>query len=714
MGFLSSLFGVGDRTPETKTNIVSTKLPEELSPFVTEVLGEAQDLYKSQIERGYDPYTGQTIAPLTAEEQQAMTGISGLTGTTQPLIQEALDTYRKGGDEFTAETAEKFMSPYQQAVTDIQLREAQRKFEGDTLPRLEAQAVGAGAMSGLGSRAGVEMAEAQRSQNQLLADIQARGSQAAFQDARQAFETQQGRERQMAGDIGRTAPALFQAGLAEAGALQTVGQQKRQIGQLALDETYKRYLDEQNFPKQQLSDYSSTIYGSAPSFGTGALSQTKTGLPGAPSMGQQLLGLGLTGLNIYGAGTAGGTSFSPSRAASNMFGYNRKEGGKVSGGLSDLPVVKAQAGTGQRTLGGFGPVKNFSKQKLFDLSPTERYQGPLTISKQIEETLSSKDPQDNFEFGLGETIDVTKDTFDANLADQTGATSSDKPQTKAKRNYYKETMDELNKLKTEYGVKPIDINSERKSQQDVSQAIATEQERFEGEEAKMASDLLEKNKKALAEGNDSQVFFNNQQAINKAVKEAPTFAMTLMGALENPGAAQLEKDTKKATMELDKEFQKERKEARGRKSKNLLDRISRDEGIRTRLQKLPRKQMTEFISDLKNVATIKEAFAKLEAAERKAESGSTDLLLKLRKDMRDERRLLLDQAKALYGNEGIMKAATNPRALETLRKRFGLSAKETAILIAEAQDPDAGASSMGSASDAASGVREKQKAPGIK
>ena len=233
--------------PETKTNIVSTKLPEELSPFVTEVLGEAQDLYKSQIERGYDPYTGQTIAPLTAEEQQAMTGISGLTGTTQPLIQEALDTYRKGGDEFTAETAEKFMSPYQQAVTDIQLREAQRKFEGDTLPRLEAQAVGAGAMSGLGSRAGVEMAEAQRSQNQLLADIQARGSQAAFQDARQAFETQQGRERQMAGDIGRTAPALFQAGLAEAGALQTVGQQKRQIGQLALDEAYKRYLDEQKF-----------------------------------------------------------------------------------------------------------------------------------------------------------------------------------------------------------------------------------------------------------------------------------------------------------------------------------------------------------------------------------------------------------------------------------------------------------------------------------
>ena len=36
------------------------------------------------------------------------------------------------------------------------------------------------------------------------------------------------------------------------------------------------------------------------------MTTTTTGLPGAPGMGQQLLGLGMTGLNIYGAGTAGG------------------------------------------------------------------------------------------------------------------------------------------------------------------------------------------------------------------------------------------------------------------------------------------------------------------------------------------------------------------------------------------------------------------------
>jgi hypothetical protein len=339
MGFLSSLFGVSDRTPATTTNVVSTKLPDELAPFVTDVLGEAQDLYKGEIERGYDPYTGQTIAPLTAEEQQAMAGIAGLAGTTTPLLQEGLQTYRQGAEKFTGDTAQQYMSPYQQAVTDIEKREAQRNFEGNILPRLEAQAVQQGAMSGLGSRAGVEMAEAQRNQAQLLADIQAKGQQKAFQDARQGFEQQKARETTMAGNVARTGPALFQAGLAEQGALQTVGEQKRQLGQSALDEAYAKFLEERNFPKQTLADYSSTIYGSAPSFNTGARSTTGTSLPGAPSTGQQLLGLGLSGLNIFGAGTAGGTKdFSLGRAFAP-----RAEGGQVG---EELPVINRRIGGG--------------------------------------------------------------------------------------------------------------------------------------------------------------------------------------------------------------------------------------------------------------------------------------------------------------------------------------------------------------------------------
>ena len=357
MGFLSSLFGVSDRTPETKQIVQTSKLPEELSPYVQDVLSEAQTMYKADTERGYDPYTGQMIADFTPQEQQAMAGLESLVGTTRPYLEEAVETYRRGGDEFTAEVAEQYMSPYQRAVTDIQKREAQRDFEGTTLPRLEAQAIQQGAMSGLGSRAGVEMAEAQRNQSQLLADIEAKGQQAAFADARTAFEAQKARERAMAGDVARTGTAQLAAGLQEQGVLQTVGEQQRGMGQAILDEAYGRFLEERNFPKQTLSDYSSTVYGAAPSFAKPSITKSTSSLPGAPSMGQQLLGLGMAGLNAYqsgGLGTliGGGNPFMPKRA----------EGG---------PVIEAQAG-GPPTRSRLSPEQQLKRrQALLGLDKKE-------------------------------------------------------------------------------------------------------------------------------------------------------------------------------------------------------------------------------------------------------------------------------------------------------------------------------------------------------
>jgi len=292
MGFLSSLFGSSKSKPATTTNVMSQKLPEEIAPFAKEVLTDAQKLYKSNVEQGYQPYTGKTIAPFTPEQEQAMAGISGLVGTSRPLQEEALEAYRRSGDQFTAEVAEQFMSPYQRAVTDIEKRQAQENFEANVMPKFEAQAVQQGAMSGLGSRAGVQAAELQRGQSQLLSDIEARGQQKAFEDARKGFEQQQARQRQMAGDVAALGPAMFASGLQEQGALQSIGEQKQQLGQSAMDEAYYKFLEEQQFPQQQLANYSGFVYGN-PAAGMVNTNQTGTSTPFQPSFGQQLLGAGL-------------------------------------------------------------------------------------------------------------------------------------------------------------------------------------------------------------------------------------------------------------------------------------------------------------------------------------------------------------------------------------------------------------------------------------
>ena len=338
MGFLSSLFGVSDRTPKTTQVVQTSKLPEELAPFVTDVLGEAQAMYQAETERGYDPYTGETIAGFTPQEEQALTGLEGLVGTTKPYLDEAVETYRKGGDQFTAEVAQQYMSPYQQAVTDIEKRKAQENFEANVMPAFEAQAISqGGGPGGLGTRAGIQAAELQRGQSQLLADIEAQGLQRAYADARTGFEAHKKREQTMADSIARAGTGILAGGIQEQGALQAAGEQRRGMGQAVLDEAYGKFLEEKNFPNQTLSDYSSTIYGAAPSFKSGVGARTTTEMRGAPSMGQQLLGLGMAGLNSFTSGTLG-----------NIF-QRKAEGG---------PVIEAQTGLSLED-----QIRNLSQQK---------------------------------------------------------------------------------------------------------------------------------------------------------------------------------------------------------------------------------------------------------------------------------------------------------------------------------------------------------------
>ena len=45
MGFLSGLFG----GPKTTTTVVQSKIPEELSPYVKDVLGDTQTLYRQRM-----------------------------------------------------------------------------------------------------------------------------------------------------------------------------------------------------------------------------------------------------------------------------------------------------------------------------------------------------------------------------------------------------------------------------------------------------------------------------------------------------------------------------------------------------------------------------------------------------------------------------------------------------------------------------------------
>jgi hypothetical protein len=299
----------------------TSKLPEELAPYYKDILGKAQALYNERTAEGFQPYQGPTIADFTPEQQQAFTGISGLVGQQAPVFEEAMDLTRSAAAPMTSEQMTQYMSPYQQAVTDIEKREATKQYESQVVPQLAAKAATTGGFGG--SRQAILESMAADTQQRLLSDIQAKGSQQAYQDAVKRFQADRTAAGQAGAQLATMAPNQFKAQLGELGAVQTIGEEKQRQQQTALDEAFRQYQLERNYPYDTMSQYQAVV--------TGAPVRPTTFAPPpapTPSIGQQLIGgIGTLGA-AYGAFTG-----------NNPLDLLRRKGG---GGLSDLPVVYRQ------------------------------------------------------------------------------------------------------------------------------------------------------------------------------------------------------------------------------------------------------------------------------------------------------------------------------------------------------------------------------------
>lgn len=431
MGFLSSLFDFGDK-PTTTSSTVVPQYPEELKPNIQEIVDASKTIYDQRLAEGYQPYTGQTIAGFTPEEVASQEGLKSLVGTQGPLQQEALDIARGTDRQFTPEVAQQYMSPYLRTALDAQKAESQRQYERSKRPQFEADAVRAGGMSGLGTRAAVESAERELGQQRLLANIEAAGQQKAFESAQNAFQDQTARERQAAAQISTAAPNIFKSGLAEQGLLQTMGEQKRDLAQSTLDEAYLKYVEQQQFPEQQLARYQSSIYGN-PLLKQQSYTQTGTKTGGGPGLGKVLLGLGTTalGFGTGGKSTIGGDLYKKFFKAGGGIGstmkaqeyMNRNMGGQVMppivyqqegsfrdrlidmlpGGLSDYIRYGTDDGEASDIAYGTVPLENAKPTRKSQLNPFKKDQPETKERPSIEPTFNS------LNLGEGKTLQKIRD-----------------------------------------------------------------------------------------------------------------------------------------------------------------------------------------------------------------------------------------------------------------------------------------------------------------
>ena len=327
MSILSSLLNLGKPQPtqQIPDTIQTTEIAKEVAPFIKDILGKGQALYKQRMDEGYVPYEGQTLAEMSPDQLAAEEGLRGLVGSQDADFAEARGLTRGQTDAPTLENLQPFMNPYQQAVTDIAKRQATEQFQQQTLPGLRKAAVDAGSFGG--SRAAMLESQAQDNQARLLADLQSKGDLAAFQNAQTAFADQKERERLAAQGLTSLSGIENQATRQELAGIQAVGvtQQKRE--QQLLDEAYKKFLDERKFPESQLAQYQGFVKGASPFLGPTSVKTTSQTYQDSPiekalQFGTSALGTGLKAKELF-----------------------SKEGGGIGQGLASLPVVqRADAG----------------------------------------------------------------------------------------------------------------------------------------------------------------------------------------------------------------------------------------------------------------------------------------------------------------------------------------------------------------------------------
>lgn len=278
--------GGGGGTPtQTTSNVNQSNIPEYARPYVETMLGATQkQLFQGNTDEGgnfnitgfqpykayggtydaagnqtsYDPSKG--IAGFQPLQQAAQRGVAGLQvpGQIMQGAQGSMDVAGQANVGGFQNQVGGYMSPYMQNVTDIQKREAARQ-SGMQGVQQQAQAAGAGAFGG--SRDAIMRAERERNLGQQMNDIQAQGSQAAFQSAQQQYN--QNLQNQLAGygQAGALAGQGLQAQQGIYGLQNQFGKEQQSLEQQKLNQAMQDYANAQQYPLMQLGTMSNMIRG---------------------------------------------------------------------------------------------------------------------------------------------------------------------------------------------------------------------------------------------------------------------------------------------------------------------------------------------------------------------------------------------------------------------------------------------------------------------
>ena len=318
--FFTYSFNSGSSSTPTQTTTNTASIPAYAQPYVEKALGQTAALTDIN-QNPYQPYQGQRFADFTPMQNQAFGNIANMQPSSQlgqgtDIANQAsqggmgygamgaLSGLSYGRNAQDPNVVASYMSPYMQNVVNTQQREANRQYDIAGAQEMS-NATRANAFGG--SREALMAAENERNRNTALNQIQATGSQNAFQNAQQNMQQAatlgiQGAQTGISGlntalqganTLNTLGNSQYTQGMGINQAQLAAGTQQQQAQQAALDYAYQQYQDSLNYPYKQLA-FQSDMFRGLP------LSQSAQNVYQNPSMVSQAAGLGTAAMGAYG------------------------------------------------------------------------------------------------------------------------------------------------------------------------------------------------------------------------------------------------------------------------------------------------------------------------------------------------------------------------------------------------------------------------------
>lgn len=307
---------------ESSSTVNQTNLPDYAEPFFTRLLERTEE----ESNQPYTPFGNTRVAPFAPETLQSFNqirdiGTSGVPGQIGEAsnIASAVGNYQPASPFYTPSAidqmpgggsmTEAYMNPYVNQVLDRGQRRAMERYDEQQVSR-DASFAQRGSFSN--SRRDVASEAARRDLNEQLLDVEAKGLANAFDSAQQMFTSDAQRKMQAQIESERAAQSAGQmrlgaadqlagygaqqqqAGLQQADALGRIGALREERGQTGLDVGYTDFVNQRDYPRQQLNFYSGILRG-VPVSPQSEITRYET----PPSPLSQALGLGLGGLGLY-------------------------------------------------------------------------------------------------------------------------------------------------------------------------------------------------------------------------------------------------------------------------------------------------------------------------------------------------------------------------------------------------------------------------------